>query len=1443
MSTQFEPPIPPPIARLLPGAVPRAWLDTRVDGALSAGPGGTIALVTGEPGCGKTIFAALAAVRWNCPCLILRGGAVGGTVAADPKNALIMLGLQLRDRYGPEIFGGPALEIRAGATAGDVGSGATLTGADIGRVSLSPFKRILVESELRIETLAGEAVSVRIGEITDAAAELSVAQLAREAIIDPLRRLAQLRPDARVHVVIDALDESPDLARSLPLGAELPENSCWLITTRPGPHLDRFAPEADGQITTISLDAADLRRPQLADAADYVRRRLTDPAVADAVRRQLDGTLDDTVRAIAEASDGNFLYLRHVLFGLEETAAAGQPFPQLTGKIPLPRGLDAIYRYFVSQHVRTSADSAFRRVLGVMAVQFEPLTVGQLAWLADVKPAFVDEELSLITQFVERTEIPGDLAFTFYHHSFAEFLLTQDRSRNPFPLEPAQEHHLRIGGRYAAFADADWQRCSDLYALTHLPDHLAAAGAVGQLSELAAGEFLRRQWEVVGPGAAHATAMATARLAAADGRDEIFLDMLARARDLTGDMDDEWESGRFVLGLLTGDPAAESRMRTGGRRLPWSACLCAERLLDLGRDSQALELLDSLPGRPWPKYRPDKTFSSSGFYGVVPEGLMFDFPDDEVAPFLGRVAELDPSLALRINQRLYGESPWNQIPNLQTRWRDTLSALIAREPAPDACRKAVDVTVAWMAARRYPMGRAGVADALFVLLRRVAAAAPGDRSWFASRLAIAVKMRQRTVTALRADGWLDGATASLAGLVGVMEAAPARSALRGLVREGVKGLVAALPALPMPTMFSYDRRAGMLGHHAYLLERAGLRQWHRAAQVALRASELDASSNDPPLGAVTEALYWLGQMADTKTVARAGVLACRLHLTEDVATFGTPPEPREVSLEALGRTHTGYGRGRMALRLWQQGSASLDSLTQALAAAPPEHGKPEPAAHPPLSDLVTEAVAEAVAPLPVPWAMAAATRLEQSRTEARRNYVTFDLWNSQRHRFTTLAGLGETDLGLAELTATRASALADNDVNMLVSCCRFAVAYDADLALAWWDELVPRLIPEDLGAAAATVAAAFADSHPDLLGRFDLGDIAPEDAVEICRLWLPHQAMRSRTARIMRGMASRLAQAEPEGETLAEHLWLATGVSRDDEQLSAVTGELTATILAAWQADNELAAELLTIPEGAPEAVPGLGTDAVVTILGHVLDDHERRSQEPDEADSDDLAVRSPAADGQRMLLAATRLKPLAAALSARCYRNTLAEWFGRLDSERGDPSGYQVIFQSIVTAIEREFRSPRERRLFETATALASWCAHPPSSPDTLADLERTVSRIPDQDLRSLLMAPVATAWLRIGNHQRAQSVADLSDLAALHRSGYLNRLRMAGSAREHVIALATRSQEEDLSPALEDLLFAWFRIRLQDGDPLALLDRMERWLGGHRPGRPPTGRGGRPR
>lgn len=56
-----------------------------------------------------------------------------------------------------------------------------------------------------------------------------------------------------MRIIVDALDESPDVAKSLPLGDELPGNAALVLTSRPGDHLDRFI-AASGTADIVSID-------------------------------------------------------------------------------------------------------------------------------------------------------------------------------------------------------------------------------------------------------------------------------------------------------------------------------------------------------------------------------------------------------------------------------------------------------------------------------------------------------------------------------------------------------------------------------------------------------------------------------------------------------------------------------------------------------------------------------------------------------------------------------------------------------------------------------------------------------------------------------------------------------------------------------------------------------------------------------------------------------------------------------------------------------------------------------------------------------------------------------------------------------------------------------------------------------------------------------------
>src|SRR5205085_7001204 len=134
----------------------------------------------------------------------------------DPRSFLIALGLQLRACYGAEIFGPPALEVHTRIDIGRVVSGGRVKGVEVGKVSLSPFQRAIIEVDITVEELAGEALGVRVGEMRDTTDRMSIGRLALEALVKPLQRLAAERPSEQVRIIVDALDESPDVARALP---------------------------------------------------------------------------------------------------------------------------------------------------------------------------------------------------------------------------------------------------------------------------------------------------------------------------------------------------------------------------------------------------------------------------------------------------------------------------------------------------------------------------------------------------------------------------------------------------------------------------------------------------------------------------------------------------------------------------------------------------------------------------------------------------------------------------------------------------------------------------------------------------------------------------------------------------------------------------------------------------------------------------------------------------------------------------------------------------------------------------------------------------------------------------------------------------------------------------------------------------------------------------
>ena len=1429
MAPAFESPLAASLLSALPQVVRRSWLEQRLTAAAATAraapsPGARAVVVVGGPGSGKTVLAAQLALAWRCPYAILRVGSTDSALATDPKNVFVSLGLQLRSLFGPEIFGPATVEIRGRATTGKVLPGASAAGVRVGTIRVSPFQRVLIDAELDASEVYGEGIAADIGQLRDVVAELSASRLAQEAIVNPLRRLETLRPGEDVRIIVDGLDENPALTRALPLGPEGPENTTWVLMSRPGQHLDRLTPTFGSDVVRVGLDEADTYRLRLDDAERYVNARLASPDVEAALEREPLVTLParELARVVATASDGNFLYLHHLLYRVEEEARAGRLPPALTRQAELPAGLDGIYRFLVSDRLRARAGAAWRDsyapLLGILAVARAPLVTGQLADAAGIDLQTADEVLGEVEQFIERVRVPGDSAVALYHRSFGEFLVTQDRSRNPAPLEPAAVYHRRL----ASIFD---ERSDDNYALEHLPYHLAEAGEVERLSAAITGTFTRRQWEILGAPAAVSTWRFGVRAAGAAARDDLLAALLDHGQVLKHDMSDEWESGRYIVSLLYDHTVVGRRVATGGPALPWSAFLAAERLLDLDDPAGAVTLLKNAMQRPWPRHHPEQPRA----FGLG-EGTSWDWANLPLAHYLARVAEIEPQLALTLTSRLFVDGP--NLPNVQTAWRDVLRAFLGRPASASAHRRIADVTADWLSKPRFELGLAGLSEALSVVIARAVPAALDDVTWITRMSMRAFEVRW-SVSSDFAGFPYDNAAAALDGLQTVATASegPAADALE----DALRAVIDDLPVPAPPSTHSFGRRAEALGRFACVLYRAGAPSFKDAANAALVACQLDASSGDPPLGAVATALAWLGLTTD-ETRARAEHLAARYELVDRVAeAVSQIHEPGvrqsgDVSLDDARDAATTYEAARITLALWRKGTATRDTIAAALRdrrsvfRTRDEHDGMR------LRDVTFEALIRLLVGAAAPWALDEIAELNSAIDDERRD-ADLD-WDSVRtSRWKALTLQGCEDLLRGEVTASRTRA-GRTDLNTLLSCCMAAARFDPDLADHWWADLSGELDAIDRGLSITLLVSQLASAHPERLD--DLGlrwsnavpVFAARDHVAnfeplLCRRWAPHAALERHVAQVLKRFSlsidSEFERVSSDGGEdgwpyVGDLLRSAAAASEDQPEAHAAAADVAEAVRRLWQTRKDPATasrQALGILEGFSSAEDGrVLAGPAVGVAAELLDEVS--------------AAGLTGSERVTALRAATSVKAAAPVVSRRVFGAMLAA-IGTEEPRAPGMAG--VLIDAIATGLrgafaERAgggFTTPAEEDAFSLVSALTSWCTEPPWEERDLVELQQHVRATEDLDRRSVMMAAIAAAWLGQGDLERARVIADAAAAHALDTAGYFSQLAtLYKTIAEERVAVVRELTLESVARSLEvktdtvqDILTAWFGLR----------------------------------
>ncbi|HEV7669204.1 MAG TPA: CHAT domain-containing protein [Thermoanaerobaculia bacterium] len=260
---------------------------------------------------------------------------------------------------------------------------------------------------------------------------------------------AGLGPGEKATLVVDALDEAvrdpsaPD-ANLLFLPRRLPPGIHLILSSRPGgsPLLLDFEPR------TFEIRQND--RDNLHDIRELLSRRLSPGLLAWAGEQRLEAV--DFIEKMVERSQGNFMYLRHVLPEIEAGTYQDLHFDQL------PKGLARYYEDHWRRIKARDEEAWFAwklPVLEALTVVQEPISLRLVARFAGVEDTRrVQAVLDQWREFLYQTETEDPESgkrqkrYRLYHASFQEFIAAKDE---------VKEERVRLKDRNGQIADLLWE--------------------------------------------------------------------------------------------------------------------------------------------------------------------------------------------------------------------------------------------------------------------------------------------------------------------------------------------------------------------------------------------------------------------------------------------------------------------------------------------------------------------------------------------------------------------------------------------------------------------------------------------------------------------------------------------------------------------------------------------------------------------------------------------------------------------------------------------------------------------------------------------------------------------------------------------------------------------------------------------------------------------------
>ena len=246
-------------------------------------------------------------------------------------------------------------------------------------------------------------------------------RLPDDAASDSATLLTLLEESARgqrVVVAVDAIDETSGsgTGNRLFFPPALPRSVFFILTLRDPNGIELYVDER----RDLFIDERDPESSS--DAREYIVAFLTrHPAVMARRLAALDLAEATFVDMLTERSEGNFMYLRHVLRSVRDRSLGGTDPAALT---TLPRGLSAYYTHLEQQITRYSATAPERQlaVLAVLATWPEPLSAQRLAFFAGERLDTTRTVLRRWAGFLNPSVVDDETRFALYHASFRDFL-------------------------------------------------------------------------------------------------------------------------------------------------------------------------------------------------------------------------------------------------------------------------------------------------------------------------------------------------------------------------------------------------------------------------------------------------------------------------------------------------------------------------------------------------------------------------------------------------------------------------------------------------------------------------------------------------------------------------------------------------------------------------------------------------------------------------------------------------------------------------------------------------------------------------------------------------------------------------------------------------------------------------------------------------------------